>query len=106
MAPKKVLKKARMPWFLYLIECEDGSIYTGIAVDVEARFAAHQKGTGARYTRAHPPRKLLAVVKFANRSSASQAEYMIKQMTAREKREFAGRPDLRLANHQRSNHQA
>jgi len=79
----------RKPWFLYLIECEDESIYTGIAMDVAARFSAHQKGTGARYTRAHPPRRLLAVVQFTSRSTASTAEYRIKQMTAREKREFA-----------------
>ena len=78
----------RKPWFLYLIECEDKSIYTGIAVDVAARYAAHLKGTGARYTRAHRPKKLLAVVEFASRSAASQAEYRIKQMSAREKREF------------------
>lgn len=43
------------PWFVYLIECEDGSIYTGIAVDVSARYQAHLMGTGAKYTRA-PPR--------------------------------------------------
>ncbi|MEI8140114.1 MAG: GIY-YIG nuclease family protein [bacterium] len=85
----KVLKKARKPWFLYLIECEDKSIYTGIAVDVAARFAAHQKGTGARYTRAHPPEKILTVIEFPSRSAASQAEYRIKHMTAPEKREFA-----------------
>ncbi|MEI7879237.1 MAG: GIY-YIG nuclease family protein [bacterium] len=81
--------KKRKPWFLYLIECEDKSIYTGIAVDVTARYAAHQKGTGARYMRAHPPRKLLAVVEYTSRSAASQAEYMIKQMTAGQKRDFA-----------------
>lgn len=86
---KKRGAKWRKPWFLYLIECEDLSIYTGIAVDVAARFAAHQKGTGARYTRAHPPKKLLAVVEYASRSAASQAEYGIKQLTPREKREFA-----------------
>ena len=77
------------PWFLYLIECEDNSIYTGIAVDVATRYAAHRSGTGARYTRAHRPKTLLAVVEFANRSAASQAEYQIKQMTASEKRQFA-----------------
>lgn len=90
----KIAKKgrvtARKPWFLYLIECADRSIYTGIAVDVAARYAAHQKGTGARYTRAHPPRKLLAVVEFSGQSAALQAEYTIKQMTARQKRAFAG----------------
>jgi len=77
------------PWFLYLVECEDKSIYTGIAVDVAARYAAHLAGTGARYTRAHHPKKLLAVVEFTSRSAASQAEYLIKQMTAPEKRKFA-----------------
>jgi len=83
--------KAQKPWFLYLVECEDRSIYTGIALDVAARYAAHQNGTGARYTRSHRPRQLLAVVKYVNRSAASQAEYLVKQMTAREKREFAHR---------------
>lgn len=86
---KKKGAKRRKSWFLYLIECEDLSIYTGIAVDVAARFSAHQKGAGARYTRAHPPKRLLAVVAYPSRSAASQAEYMIKQMTPREKRAFA-----------------
>jgi putative endonuclease len=86
---KRSRVKTSKPWFLYLLECEDKSIYTGIAVDVVARFEAHKKGTGARYTRAHPPRKLLAVVEYPNRSAASQAEYRIKQMTAPEKRDFA-----------------
>jgi putative endonuclease len=78
------------PWFLYLIECQDGSIYTGITVDVAARYAAHERGNGARYTRSHPPRSLLAVVEYPDRSTASSAEYAIKQLSASEKREFAG----------------
>jgi putative endonuclease len=81
--------KIRKPWFLYLIECTDKSIYTGIAVDVAARFSAHQQCTGARYTRAHQPLRLLGVVEFSSRSIASQAEYRIKQMSAGEKRKFA-----------------
>ena len=48
-----VLRKTS--WFLYLIECLDGSIYTGIAIDVAARYIEHASGKGARYTRAHPP---------------------------------------------------
>lgn len=76
------------PWFLYLIECQDGSIYTGITVDVAARYAAHQAGSGARYTRSHPPRELLAVVEYADRSQASKAEYAMKQLSAAEKRQF------------------
>ncbi|MFA5913513.1 MAG: GIY-YIG nuclease family protein [Burkholderiales bacterium] len=77
-----------MAWFVYLIECRDGSIYTGIAVDVAARYAAHLSGKGARYTRSHPPRRLLAAIEYADRSAASKAEYRIKQMSPRDKREF------------------
>jgi putative endonuclease len=75
-----------MAWFIYLIECQDGSIYTGIAVNVEARYAAHVSGKGARYTRSHPPRRLLAMIEYADRSSASKAEYAMKQLPAAEKR--------------------
>ncbi|MBC7786849.1 MAG: GIY-YIG nuclease family protein [Methylophilaceae bacterium] len=69
-----------------MIECKDGSIYTGIAVDVAARYLAHVSGVGARYTRSHPPQKLLIVIEYPNRSSASKVEYAIKQLTASEKR--------------------
>ncbi|GAB3629077.1 GIY-YIG nuclease superfamily protein [Pandoraea terrae] len=75
-------------WFLYLIECRGQRIYTGIAVDVEARFAAHAAGRGARYTRANPPERLLKVVAFADRAAASRAEYRVKRLTAAQKRAF------------------
>ena len=77
-----------MPWFLYLLECEDLSIYTGIALDVEKRLEQHRQGKGARYTRAHPPKRLLATVCYPNRSEASKAEYEMKKKTAAEKRAF------------------
>lgn len=73
-------------WFLYLIECADGSIYTGIARDVAARYAAHVSGKGARYTRSHPPARLLATQAFPDRSSALKAEYRVKQLSAADKR--------------------
>jgi putative endonuclease len=78
-----------VPWFLYLIECEDGSLYTGIAVDPQARFALHAAGKGARYTRSHPPRRLLLTLAFPDRSSASKAEHRVKRMPTEEKRRFA-----------------
>ncbi|WP_133650749.1 GIY-YIG nuclease family protein [Paraburkholderia flava] len=78
-----------MPWFLYLIECEDGSIYTGIAVDVEARFDKHVNGTGARYTRSRKPVRVLASFGLADRASASRAEYWVKRLSATEKRALA-----------------
>jgi putative endonuclease len=77
-----------MSWYVYLIECTDGSIYTGIAVDVAARYEVHVAGKGARYTRAHPPAQLLAAFEYPDRSTATIAEYRIKQLSAREKRDL------------------
>jgi len=76
-------------WFLYLIECVDGSIYTGITTDVAARYAAHQRGVGARYTRSRPPQRLLAVESHPDRASASRAEYRVKQLAPTAKRAYA-----------------
>ena len=73
-------------WYLYLLECTDGSIYTGITVDVDKRFSAHAAGKGARYTRSHPPKSLLASFEYPDRSTASKAEYAMKQLTAAQKR--------------------
>ena len=84
-----------MAWFVYLIECEDGSIYTGIAIDVDARYAAHKSGKGARYTRSHPPRRLLAAIEYPNRSAASMAECQIKRLSPRDKRELGRRHAVR-----------
>jgi putative endonuclease len=80
---------ASMTWFVYLIECTDRSLYTGITVDLESRFKAHQQGRGARYMRLHPPLRMLAAEAHPDRSSASKAEYRIKQLTAAAKRAYA-----------------
>ncbi|VVE00600.1 GIY-YIG nuclease family protein [Pandoraea anhela] len=77
---------APKPWFLYLLECAGGRIYTGITVDVDARYAAHVAGKGARFTRAYPPSRILLSLSFADRSAASRAEYRIKQLSASQKR--------------------
>jgi putative endonuclease len=73
-------------WHLYLIECRDGSLYTGIAIDVALRYAQHVAGTGAKYTRSHPPLRLLGYCEYADRAEASRAEYRIKQLTPARKR--------------------
>ncbi|KAA0089969.1 GIY-YIG nuclease family protein [Trinickia soli] len=78
-----------MAWFLYLIECADGSVYTGIATDVQARYDKHAAGKGARYTRARKPVALLASFELADRSSALRAEYRVKQLCAADKRALA-----------------
>ncbi len=75
-----------MSWFLYLLECNDGSIYTGITTNVEKRYATHVGGKGARYTRSHPPQKILAVFEYDDRSSASKAEHATKKLSAQQKR--------------------
>ncbi|WP_175665035.1 GIY-YIG nuclease family protein [Burkholderia ambifaria] len=78
-----------MPWFLYLIECADDSVYTGITTDVAARFDEHASGKGARYTRSRKPRAVLAAFPLPDRSSASRAEYWVKRLTPAKKRELA-----------------
>jgi putative endonuclease len=78
-----------MAWFLYLLECSDGSIYTGIATDVQARFEKHASGTGARYTRSRKPVRVLASFELMGRSDASRAEYWVKRLTPGDKRALA-----------------
>ena len=75
-----------MAWFVYVLECRDGSLYTGIAIDVAARFAKHAAGKGGRYTRSHPPARVLAQFAYPDRSGASKAEYAIKQLAPDAKR--------------------
>ncbi len=79
-------------WFVYILECRDGSLYTGITIDVARRYALHAAGRGARYTRSHPPERLLASFEHPDRSSAARAEYAIKQLPAAAKRALAGSP--------------
>jgi putative endonuclease len=75
---------------VYLILCRGNSIYTGIALDVAARYAQHLAGTGARYTRANPPRRLLARFACPSQSVAARLEAAIKRLPAAEKRKLVG----------------
>jgi putative endonuclease len=86
-----------MTWFVYVLECRDGSLYTGIARDVARRYALHAAGKGARYTRSHPPARVLAVFAHADRSSASKAEYAIKQLSPAAKRALCAKVDAECA---------
>lgn len=83
-------QRARKPWHVYLIACRSGAIYTGIARDVAARYAQHVAGTGARYTRANPPVRLLVKFRCANQSEASRMEAAIKRLGVAEKRKLVG----------------
>lgn len=77
MAGKSTAAKC---WCLYLIECRNGAYYAGITNDLEARFAAHADGKGARYTRANPPLRLIGSRAYPDRACASRAEAAIKRL--------------------------
>ena len=72
-------------WYLYILECTGNRLYTGIAVDVEARFQAHASGKGARFTKAFKPVRIAYVETYADRSAASSAEHAMKKLSAAEK---------------------
>ena len=65
-------------WRIYIIECEDKSLYIGITNDLEQRFHHHIEGKGGRYTRSHKPVKLLYSEKFRTKSKALKRELQIK----------------------------
>jgi putative endonuclease len=68
-------------WFVYMLECRGGRLYTGVTTDVERRMAEHHGGRrGARFTRAHPPAKLCAVVRVTGRSEALKLEAALKRL--------------------------
>jgi len=75
-------------WCLYLIECRNGSYYAGITNRLEARYAAHAAGRGARYTRANPPLRLLGFRPYPDRASAARAEWAIRQLPRERKLAF------------------
>jgi putative endonuclease len=81
-------RSGAVPWYLYIVECQGGSLYTGISTDVSRRFAQHLAGRGARYTRLHPPLRLMLTLEFDSRSAALKAEYSLKQMSRTDKQAF------------------
>lgn len=82
------MNESPAPWFLYLIECRNGAYYAGITNDVDARYAIHVAGRGARYTKANPPLRLLGAKAYADRSAAARAEWAIRQLPRERKLAF------------------
>lgn len=76
------------PCYCYIIECADGTYYTGWAIDPERRLAVHNKGRGARYTRTRLPVKLVYVEEQPDRSAAMKRERAIKRMTRERKQKL------------------
>ena len=81
IASAPVIPTDRMPaWFVYVVRCEDGSLYTGVTTDVDARVATHNAGRGARYTRARRPVAVMHVERKRSRSTALRREHAIKAL--------------------------
>ncbi|MBO5317537.1 MAG: GIY-YIG nuclease family protein [Oscillospiraceae bacterium] len=72
-------------WVVYILECKDRTLYTGITDDFEKRLKAHESSTGAKYTRGRGPFVLRYLEHFFHRSDASRREYAIKQLSRKEK---------------------
>ena len=84
-----------MPWYLYLVRCHDGSLYTGISNDVARRLQAHRAGRGARYLRGRGPLTLERRFRVGSRSEALRAERRVKRVK-KERKEKLARGQARL----------
>jgi putative endonuclease len=84
--------------YVYIVQCANGSLYTGYSKNVAQRIAVHNSGKGGRYTRANRPVELLALCPFATKSEALRAEYAIKQLPRHQKLAFIRKQNLGLNN--------
>jgi putative endonuclease len=87
------MKTSARTWCLYLIECANGCLYAGITNDLDARYATHVAGRGARYTRANPPLCLIGSRAYPDRASATRAEHAIRRLPRARKIDFLLAPD-------------
>lgn len=71
--------------YTYILECSDGTLYTGWTNDIEKRIRVHNEGKGAKYTKNRRPVKLVHVEEFESKIDAMKREYEIKQMTRKKK---------------------
>jgi putative endonuclease len=81
-------------WFVYLVRCRDGSLYTGISTDVPARLAKHNLGRASRYTRGRTPVTLVHLERRPSRSSALRREAAIKALSRSKKLSLARHPEV------------
>ncbi|OUR76585.1 endonuclease [Alphaproteobacteria bacterium 46_93_T64] len=74
-----------MDWTLYILECADGSLYTGITNNLEKRVAAHENGMGAKYTKGRGPFSVVYIEELENRSVATKRELAVKKLNRQDK---------------------
>ena len=68
-------------WYVYILKCNDGTLYTGITNDLDKRVSSHNKGTGAKYTKTRLPVVVVYHEEATDRSEASKREYQIKKLS-------------------------
>lgn len=78
-------------YYVYLIECSDKTLYTGITTDIQRRFKEHASGKGGAYTRSKKVKKILYTEQFRTRSEAQKREYEIKCWSREKKLELINR---------------
>jgi putative endonuclease len=74
-----------MSYFVYMLECQDGSFYIGITNDVQKRFETHLSGKGASYTRSHKPVRIVYREEVLDKSSALKREHALRKLTHSQK---------------------
>ena len=77
-------------WYLYILRCGDGTLYTGITTDVQRRLEAHRQGKGAKYTRGRTPLELVYREECGTHSEALKRELAVKRMPKAEKQRLMG----------------
>ena len=80
-----------MLWYVYILRCGDGTLYTGITDDVQRRLSAHRAGKGAKYTRGRGPLELVYTQQWEDKGSALRREAEIKKLTRQEKLQLCSR---------------
>lgn len=82
-----------MNWYIYLIRCENNSLYTGITNNLEKRFQAHKNGKGAKYTKIFKPIKIEIAFQVESKSSALKIEIYIKKKAVSKKTQLITKPE-------------
>lgn len=79
----------KQDWFVYILQCNDKTLYTGVTTDPERRVEEHNSGSkGAKYTAARRPVKMVYSEQLDSRSSAQQREHQIKSLTRKQKQQL------------------
>ena len=86
-----------MSWYVYMLRCRDGSLYTGYTDDVSRRLAVHQSGKGAKYTRSRLPVELVYQEEFSDKSAALKREIAIKKLRKSQKEAMIQAPSCPLS---------